>query len=112
VTLTDGLGGRKDVLLGQYGTKASRVEYARVIAEWEAAGRSLMRTVADVSDLSINELALAYWNHAERYYGFTAERGDKGCFKSVLRLLRETYGHNQADAFGRRRRRIIRVEKR
>ena len=33
VTLTDGLGGRRDVLLGKYGTAASRQEYTRVIAE-------------------------------------------------------------------------------
>jgi hypothetical protein len=38
VTLSDGLGGRRDVLLGKYGTADSRQEYARVIAEWEAAG--------------------------------------------------------------------------
>jgi hypothetical protein len=38
VTLPDGLGGRHDVLLGKYGTPESRDEYARVIAEWEAAG--------------------------------------------------------------------------
>jgi hypothetical protein len=35
VTLTDGLGGRRDVLLGKYGTPESRAEYARVLAEWE-----------------------------------------------------------------------------
>jgi integrase len=98
--LTDGLGGRRDVLLGKFGSTASRHEYARVIAEWEAAGRSLLKSVAEVSYLSINELALAYWKHAERYYGFNSERGDKGCFKSVLRLLRENYGHTQAAAFG------------
>jgi hypothetical protein len=31
VTLPDGLGGRRDRLLGKYGTKQSRMEYARVI---------------------------------------------------------------------------------
>jgi hypothetical protein len=39
VTLTDGLGGRRDVLLGKHGTAAIWAEYARVLAEWEAAGR-------------------------------------------------------------------------
>ena len=43
VTLTDALGGRHDVLLGVHGTKQSRVEYARVIAEWEAAGRAVAK---------------------------------------------------------------------
>jgi hypothetical protein len=37
VTLTDGLGGRFDVLLGKLGTAASRAEYARIIAEWALA---------------------------------------------------------------------------
>jgi integrase len=100
VTLTDGLGGRRDVLLGKHGTAGSRAEYARVLAEWEAAGRSLRRPEKPVADLSINEMILAYWKHAEAYYGFDGERGDEGCFRSVLRVLRESYGHTQAAAFG------------
>jgi hypothetical protein len=56
VTLTDGLGGRKDILLGKHGTKESRVEYARVIAEWEAAGRTVPRESAAGFDLTIHEL--------------------------------------------------------
>src|SRR5262249_36005241 len=34
VTLTDGLGGRRDVLLGKHGTAKSRKEDAGVLAEW------------------------------------------------------------------------------
>ena len=41
VTLPEGLGNRRDVLLGKYGTAASWQEYARVISEWEANGRRL-----------------------------------------------------------------------
>jgi hypothetical protein len=41
VTLTDLNGQRRDVYLGAYGTAQSRKEYARVISEWEAAGRCL-----------------------------------------------------------------------
>ena len=41
VSLPDGRGGRRDILLGKYGTKESRAEYARVIAEWEATDRLL-----------------------------------------------------------------------
>jgi integrase len=100
VTLTDGLGGRRDVLLGQYGTAASRAEYARVLAEWEATGRSLPCPPAPASHLTVNELILAYWKHAEVYYGFDGERGDEGCLRSALRILRETYGHTQAADFG------------
>jgi hypothetical protein len=67
VTLLDGLGGRRDILLGEYGTDQSRMEYARVISEWEAAGRRLLQTAA-ASDLTCNELMLAYWQLAEGYY--------------------------------------------
>jgi hypothetical protein len=100
ITLTDGLGGRRDVLQGKYGTKDSRIEYARVLAEWEAAGRSLPRSVAPASDLTINELALMYWNHAEAYYGFDGERGDDGCLRSAIRIVRKLYGHTRAADFG------------
>jgi integrase len=89
------------MLLGKHGTAASRVEYARIVSEWEAAGRSLLRPATPTpSDLSVNELILRYWKHAEVYYGFDGERGDEGCFRSVLRVLRESYGHTQAIAFG------------
>lgn len=37
VTLTDRLGGRRDVLLGRFGTPESHLRYARAITEWEAA---------------------------------------------------------------------------
>src|SRR6476620_5800052 len=67
VTLTDGMGGRTDVLLGKYGSKASREEYARVIAEWEAAGRRPPRSLA-AADLTVNELALRYWRFVETFY--------------------------------------------
>jgi hypothetical protein len=67
VTLTDGLGGRRDVLLGKYGTAQSRIEYARVIAEWEASGRRLPND-GTRQDCTVNELALAFWQHAERHY--------------------------------------------
>jgi hypothetical protein len=61
VTLPDGLGGRRDLLLGQHGTPESRTEYLRVLAEWEAAGRRLPPGGAEGSapNLTVNELALA-----------------------------------------------------
>src|SRR5262249_20093207 len=68
VTLTDGLGGRRDVLLGEYGTTQSRAEYARVLAEWEANGRRCPRPGATRADgLTVSELILAFWNHAEQH---------------------------------------------
>ncbi len=61
VTLSDGLGNRRDVLLGKYGTPESRAEYVRVLAEWEAAGRRLPTRSAEGSapDITVNEVAAA-----------------------------------------------------
>jgi integrase len=98
VTLTDGFGGRRDVLLGTYGSPASRKEYDRVVAEWIANGRRLQVVVAD--DLSVNELAAAYWNHAKVYHGWKKNRGDYHNLKAVLRIVKALYGTWSARKFG------------
>jgi hypothetical protein len=70
-TLTDRSGARHDVVLGKYCTAQSRKECARVISEWETAGRCLPQHSAEgppKSDLTINELCWVYWRHAERTY--------------------------------------------
>jgi integrase len=92
VTLTDGLGGRRDVLLGTFGTAASRRLYAQTIDEWEARGRRLYDE--DASDLSVNELALAFLRHAEQHYRradgtTTHELVD---YRYSIRPLRQMYG--------------------
>ncbi len=46
------------MLLGQHGTKESRQEYRRVLAEWEANGRRLLAPLATAPNLSVNELLL------------------------------------------------------
>jgi integrase len=111
VTLTDGLGGRKDILLGQFDTVESRTEYARVIGEWEATGRRLAGRDAG-SGISVNELLLAFLRHAESHYrlpdgSVTTEVVN---FKLALRLLRETYGVTPAAAFGPLALKAVRVK--
>ena len=101
VTLPDGLGSRRDILLGKYGTKRSRVEYARVIAEWEVGGHRLPASIA-AKDLTVNEFILAYWKHAEQHY----RRADGTSTKELAdirlscRPLKEMYGHTPAREFG------------
>jgi len=101
VSLLDGLGGRRDILLGRYGTKESKAEYARVIAEWQAAERRLPQ-LARTTDLTINELILAYLPQVERHYRRangtpTNELLD---VKRALRPLKELYGFKAAKDFG------------
>ena len=101
MTLTDGLGGRRDVLLGVYDTPESRVEYSRVIGEWETRGRRLTADPAP-SGLSVNELMLAFLRHAEQHY-----RRDDGTatnelrdYKLSIRPARELYGTLPVADFG------------
>jgi hypothetical protein len=55
----------KDICLSSHGTPQSQEKYRRVIAEWLANGRQLPKAPAN---LTINEIAAAFWTHAERYY--------------------------------------------
>jgi integrase len=100
VSLRNGIGGRRDVLLGPYGTKESKAEYARVIAEWETAEYRLP-SQESTNDITINELILAYLPHAERHYRRpdgtpTNELND---VKLSLRPLKELYGFTPARDF-------------
>jgi integrase len=102
VTLPDGLGRRRDVLLGLYGSPESRAEYARVLAEWEASGRRLPRPAAPVPDLSVNELLLHYWRWAEGHYRDAEgkQSGELENLRDALRPLRQLCGHTAAARFG------------
>jgi integrase len=101
VTLPDGLGHRRDVLLGKYGTAASRAEYARVIAEWEANNRRLPAP-AVITDLTINEVAVRYLQWAKEHYR-DADGNQSGELDNVtlaVQPLRQLYGHTVARDFG------------
>jgi integrase len=100
-TLTDGCGNRKDVLLGKHGTSASRREYARVIAEWEAAGRALPPS-ANTPDLTINELLVRFLRWAREHYRHAdgTQTGEYDEQRYSLRPLKELYGLTAAAEFG------------
>jgi hypothetical protein len=88
---------RRDVLLGRFGTKESRVEYARVIAEWEASGRRLPQA-APTADLTINELIDAFMQWAIKEYAPPSHEAEN--FKPPLQPLKATYGSTLAVKFG------------
>jgi integrase len=101
VTLPDGMGGRRDVLLGKYDTPESRTEYARVIAEWVANGWCVPVTVTKAPDLSVNELTLAYWRFVEGYYVKEGKpTSEQATIRDALRFVKQLYGHTAARDFG------------
>src|SRR5262245_30713784 len=56
----------KDHYLGKHGSKESRAAYDRLVGRWQANGRQLIAQGG--ADLTIAELVLAFWRHAEVYY--------------------------------------------
>jgi hypothetical protein len=75
----------RDHYLGDFGTPESRAEYDRLIAEYLANRRmrSAINLAVDAgslgsSDLTINEMLLAFWRHAERHYRTPSGAPSKG----------------------------------
>lgn len=94
-----------DFYLGKHGTEASKEAYHRRIAEWLATGQhrtpTPSSTVATV-DLSVNELILAFWRHAQQHYrapdGTPTREVDN--LQDALRPVRKLYGRTPACDFG------------
>jgi integrase len=102
VTLVDAVSGRRrDVLLGKFGTAASRAEYGRAVAEWESAGRRLAE-VRVTSDITINELLVRFLEHAETHYRNAdgEPTGEVENYKDAMRPLKALYGPTAAADFG------------
>ncbi len=90
----------KTYYLGPHGTKTSKAEYDRLVMEWLAAGRRLPDRDPEAG-FTIDELILAFWEHAERHYRKNGEpTSELSCFKSAVGPVRKLYGHTQAANFG------------
>jgi integrase len=100
VTLPDGLGGRRDVLLGEYGTPESRAEYVRVTAEWQTKGRRWLPQANATSDMTMNELMVAYWRFAEGYYVKEGKpTSEQDTIRQALCFVKKLYGYTPAKEF-------------
>jgi len=88
----------KTFYLGRYGSAASKQAYDRLVQEWLAAGRQLPGR----EELTVSELILAYWRHAEVYYRKPDGKptSELSSLKQAFRPFRELYGNTQAAAFG------------
>src|SRR4051794_35078208 len=90
----------RDHYLGKYGTPQSQEAYHRKVAEWVTAGvlapPGENRGVA--LDLSVNELLLAFWRHAESYYRRAdgTPTGELDNLRLALRPLKSLYGNTPA----------------
>jgi integrase len=94
--------------LGKYGTPESIAEYNRLLQEWMVAGtltpsvREQGPVTAVRSDLTIDELILAFWDHAESHYRGPdgSPTGEAENFKEALKPVRRLYGQTRACQFG------------
>ncbi len=88
----------RDHYLGPHGTKASKREYDRLIAEYLSSGRSASFG-APKSDVSVVELAADYVRHAKSYYG-TARTSEYFRILRVIRPVKTLYRRSLAVEFG------------
>ncbi len=88
----------KDFYLGLWNSKASEVEYDRLIAEWIANGRRL-RTAE--TETTVSEVLNAYRKFAEGYYRRDGKHtSEYSLIVDALKVVRELYGRKNADEFG------------
>ena len=89
----------RDVYLGPHGTKSSKIEYDRVIAEWLAAGRP--SCPPKQPDLTIVELARAYIRYARKYYRKNGvSTGTAEAIELTLKTLGKFYSRTPVRDFG------------
>lgn len=91
------LGGR-DYYLGPHGTRASKAEYDRLIAEWLASGRSPSFGAGE-AEISVVELVADFLRHAANYYG-KGPRTEYANLKRAVAPLKRLYGRTPAAEFG------------
>lgn len=91
---------QRDHYLGKHG---SPERYHRLIAEWlgGANHRSSVGQPVDKVAITVNQLILAFWNHAqERYVKDGRQTSEIHSYRTALRPLRQLYGHAPIKQFG------------
>jgi integrase len=82
----------RDYYLGPHGTKASKLEYDRLVTEWLSSGRS-SSFGAPENAITVVELIRDYLRHAKSYYG-TSPTSEYHRLIRVLRPLKDLYGRS------------------
>jgi hypothetical protein len=93
------------IYLGKHGTEESKEKYHRVVGEWLARNRASAtsspagRTLG--SELTVNELLLAFWPHAQKRYVKNGKpTSEIRSFRTALRPVKELYGREVVSGFG------------
>jgi integrase len=94
--------GRRDIYLGEYNSPDSRREYARIIAELEASTPARAAAVTAGNSLTVNEVLLAFMQHAAVYYRTPDGKPTSEVREMRLSLgpVRELYGLTPTAEFG------------
>ena len=104
VRVPDGSGGRRVIYLGKYDSPESRAEYARVVAELAVSrpAAAADRPAGRGPDVTVNEVLLGFWKHAERHYRRAdgSPTNELSQYRQTFRLVKELYGHTPAREFG------------
>jgi hypothetical protein len=92
-----------DYYLGKWQTPESMQEYDHLVAEWLANGRQMVPREGNAARLSVNEVILSYWQHAEFYYRHAdaVPTNEADNIRLALRPLKRLYGHTPAAEFDR-----------
>jgi integrase len=89
-----------DFYLGPHNTKASKVEYERLIGEWLANGRRLTVVVTE-QHVTVVELCGDYWQFCKTYYVKNGKATDEQAgVKAAIRFLKVNYAKTFAKDFG------------
>jgi integrase len=103
VTVRTADGRRREILLGPWESPESKAEYARILSELAAnQGRVRPKSSEGAStDITVNEVVLAYWRHAEQHYCSPdgTPTGELDNLRDALRSLKALYGHTLARDF-------------
>jgi integrase len=91
----------QDFYLGPHGTKVSRLEYDRVVAEWLARGRTPILDEDRDGEITVVELIAAYRKHAERYYRKAGKvTNEVTAILSAAGIVKRLYARDPASSFG------------
>ncbi len=88
----------RDHYLGPHGSKASKINYDRLITEWLSSGRSSTYGAPE-QGFTVVELIADYLAYAKGYYG-DSPRGTFTTMKIAVRPLKALYGRTLAADFG------------